>query len=160
MTARPPRKPTRAISEAAASLIKKGHTLSEAAAALDLDVPTFFDWFSKGGQGKPPYYGFTQSLSAAYLDVQTRRLKGNSRTLSRDRYERGLSDSEFEASVLAEVLRMMSEGRVPLGVAERGLEMALDSIRDQMADRGVSWADGPTLDVARQRPSAMPLDED
>ena len=67
-------------------------------------------------------------------------LRGNSRGLARDRYDRALSGQLLAVRVAAEAERMCVKGRVPWNVAIDGLSIAIDVFETKLAEESLSWA--------------------
>lgn len=68
--------------------------------------------------------------------------RGAEARLHRKRYSERMSRAQLVAAVCAEVMTVCDGGRVPWDVAEDALEMALDEIRDRIAEQSPSWALG------------------
>jgi len=72
------------------------------------------------------------------------------RCLRRKRWD-GSGGDGLLSEFVAAVADLICEGRVPLNIAEAGLDMLLDEVRDQIAARGVSFAKDPTALYCMER---------
>ena len=71
-------------------------------------------------------------------------LRGNSRKLSKDRYERKLNSLMLAVSLSTEIERLITEGRVPWNVALVALGVCVDQFEDKLAEESLSWAENFT----------------
>lgn len=71
------------------------------------------------------------------LPLEGRKLSARSRALARKRYRDGLEGLKLAAAAYRAVMELLKDGRVPDAVALLALEMALDEIRDGLAEREV-----------------------
>lgn len=78
-------------------------------------------------------------------------LRGNSRRLAKDRYDRALSGQLLAVRLSAEVERLVTAGRVPWNVAIDGLGIAIDVFETRLAEESLSWAKGFTPCYANDR---------
>lgn len=67
-------------------------------------------------------------------------LRGNSRRLAKDRYDRALSGQLLAVRLSAEVERLVTAGRVPWNVAIDGLGIAIAEFETRLAEESLSWA--------------------
>lgn len=99
-------------------------------------------WLAKGQKllWKPEILGFGEEIALPPGPPKVSRMR--SRRMARLR-EHKAESKELQKEFVNEVMRCVRDGRIPLDVALKGLEMCLDEVRDRLAEESLSWLDDP-----------------
>ena len=78
-------------------------------------------------------------------------LRGNSRKLSKDRYERKIGSLLLAVNLATEFQRVIVEGRIPWNVALLAVGVVTDEIETKFAEESLSWCEDLTPTYANYR---------
>jgi len=119
--------------------------LSTGAAATKVGVPkrTLERWLQIASRDNSKWWQSIVFRAGGY-----RRLI-HSRRLARARCEHGVGPEAMVAMLYSEIMEALTDGKVPLDVASKALEMAQDELRDTLAAESLSFA---RTELARWHP--------
>lgn len=112
--------------------VRNGLTLGSAARKAGVSRDSIFHWMQQ-------FSDFSDRLRAAQSEAATVRIQSNPRPLARARYELRETPAELTQRAYREIMRLLTEGRVPPELHAGILELCMDEVSDRDDDGAVSW---------------------